>query len=261
MTMPTPPTPVQRDNLSIGIYLARQPNGAPLDQILKDALGYNPDGIYPTNSRERYKAKFRAAQEVGRDRHKARVAGYFTFNAMLFGGKYVYKITWYTWLNPKTDICQTVPMINLDLGHMRSLRDKDLATRRATVRSIRAADDIEKERRAIAQRDYQALQNIQAMMVEDESLGEILSGWHGLPYADIEDIISQLPDYKKGSIRFNFQDAANNIRKLNQKLCKEQAKLGSQLSNWVIFQTGLPSDAPQLALQDAITRITATGNP
>jgi hypothetical protein len=261
MTMHTPLTQVQRDNLNIGIYLVGRPHGAQLDQILQAALGYNPNGSYPTNCMEKYESRFKAAQRVGRDRYKSRVAGYFTFNAMPFGRIYVYKVTWYTWPNPQTGICQIVPMLSLDLGRMRRVRDKDLATRRATARSIRTADDIEKERKAIEQQDYQALQDIQATMVEDESLGEILSGWHGLPYADIEEIIQRLPDYQRGSIRYSFQDAADNIRKINQKLHKEQAKLGSQLSSWVMLQTGLPNDAPQLALQDAITRITAVGNP
>ena len=152
-------------------------------------------------------------------------------------------------------------MVSLDLGRMRRLRDQDLDTRRATARSIRTARDIEEERQAIAQQDYQALLEIQSRMVEDESLGEILSGWHGLPYADIEEIIPQLPDYQQGSMRFSFQRAAGNIRRIHKKLREEQARLASQLSNWVILQTGLPNNAPQLALQDAIIRITAAGGP
>ena len=187
--------------------------------------------------------------------------GYFTFNAMPFGQIYVYKVTWYTWLNPQTGNCQIVPMVSLDLGRMRQLRDQDLDTRRATARSIRTAHNIEEERRAIERQDYQALQYVQAGMVEDESLGEILSGWHGLPYADIEEIIPQLPGYLQGSIRFSFQREASNIKRIHRRLREEQARLASQLSNWVILQTGLPNNAPQLALQDAITRITATGGP
>lgn len=261
MTMPAPLTEAQRDNLNIGIFLAGRPHGAPLDQILQATVGYNPNGPYPYNSFERYEYRFRNAQKIGRERYRSRVAGYFTFNAMPFGGTYYYKVTWYTWYNPQTNNCQIVPMVSLDLGRMRDFRDRDLDTRRATNRSIRAAHNIEEERQAIARQDYQALQNIQARMIEDESLGEILSGWHGLPYADIEEIIPQLPDYFQGNIRFRFQQAAGNIRRINQRLRDEQASLALQLSNWVILQTGLPNNAPQLALQDAITRITDAGGP
>ncbi len=261
MTMPAPLTQVQRDNLNIGIFLAGRPYGAPLDRILQAALGYDPNGTYPTNSFDRYEYRFRTAQRVGRDRYRARVEGYFTFNAMPFGQIYVYKVTWYTWLNRQTGNCQIVPMVSLDLGRMRDLRDRDLDTRRATTRSIRTAHNIEKERQAIAQQDYQALQDVQARMVEDESLGEILSGWHGLPYADIEEIIPQLPGYLQAGTRFRFQREASNIIRIHRRLREEQARLASQLSNWVILQTGLPNNAPQLALQDAITRITAAGGP
>ncbi|MBA7474444.1 hypothetical protein ES707_09797 [subsurface metagenome] len=261
MTMPAPLAQVQRDNLNIGIFLAGRSYGSPLDQILQAALGYNPNGTYPTNSFEIYEYRFRAAQRVGRERYRTRVPGYFTFNAMPFGQIYVYKVTWYTWPNPQTGNCQIVPMVSLDLGRMRQLRDRDLDTRRATTRSVRAAHDIEEERDAIARQDFRALQSIQARMVEDESLGEILSGWHGLPYADIEEIIPQLADRFPGNFRFNLQRAASNIRNLSRRLRQQQASLSSQLSNWVILQTGLPSNAPQLALQDAIARITAPAVP
>jgi len=259
--MHAPLTQSQRDNLNIGIFLAGRPHGAPLDQIMQAAVGYDPSGPYPYNSFERYEYRFRNAQKIGRERYRGRVAGYFTFNAMPFGGTYYYKVTWYTWRNPQTNNCQIVPMVSLDLGRMRRLRDQDLATRRATTRSIRAAHNIEEERDAIARQDYVALQNIQARMVEDESLGEILSGWHGLPYADIEEIIPQLPGYLQAGTMFNFQRAAGNIRRINQRLRQEQANLASQLSNWVILQTGLPNNAPQLALQDAVARVTASGGP
>lgn len=261
MTMPTPPTETQRDNLNIGIYLAGRRLGAPLDDILQACLGYNPNGPYPTNSIERYEYRFRTAQRVGRDRYRARTPGYFTFNAMPFGQTYVYKVTWYTLFNNNNRICQIVPMISLDLRRMRQTRDRDLDTRKATARSIRTAHDIEEERDAIARQDFSALQVVQARMVEDESLGEILSGWHGLPYADIEELIPQIANQFPGNFRFNLQRAAGNIRNLSRRLRQEQANLSSQLSNWVILQTGLPNNAPQLALQDAIARLGMTGNP
>ena len=228
--MPTPLAQVQRDNPNIGIFLAGRPYGAPIDHILQAALGYNPSGTYLTNSFERYEYQFRTAQRVGRERYRARVPGYFTVNAMPFGRIYVYKITWYIWLNLQTGNCQIVPMVSLALRRMRRLRDRDLDTRRATTRSMRAAHDIEEERQAIARQDYQALQDIQVRMAEDESLGEILSGWHGLPCADIEEIIPQFPAYLQGNMRFSFQRAADNIRRINQRLRQEQA---GSLSNCV----------------------------
>jgi hypothetical protein len=261
MTMQTPPTSVQRDNLNIGIYLAGRPHGAELDDILQAALGYNPNGPYPANSFERYERRFRNAQAVGRDHLRTRSAGYFTFNAMPFGNGYVYKITWYTWVNPQTHVCQTVPMMSLDLRRMRQVRDKDLRTREATTRSIRTAHDIEEERQAIARGDYTGLQMIQARMVEDGALGEILTGWHGLGYANIEDIIPQLPAYMTRSVIFNFQRTAATINRLNGQLHQEHARIAQQLSHWIMLQTGVPNNAPQLALQDAIRRVTMPPPP
>ncbi len=259
MTLPVRPplTQVQRDNLNVGIYLAGRRGGAPLDDILQAALGYTPNGPYPTNSIEIYERRFRAAQIAGRDQYRDRVPGYFTFNAMPFGHTHYYKITWYTWVNPQTGNCRTVPMASLDLSGMRQFSESYLNTRQATARSIRAAHDVEEERDAIARQDFVALRNIQSRMVEDGGLGEILSGLHGLTYADIEEIITQLPAYMQQNIRFSFQQSASNINALNRRLRQEQARVANQLTRWVMLQTGVPNNAPQLALQDAIARITA----
>ena len=259
--MTTPSPEAQRDNLNIGIYLAGRPHGVPLEQILQVALGYNPNGSYPANSLERYERRFRSAQTAGRECFRARVPGYFTFNAMPFGQIWVYKVTWYTWINPETGNCQIVPLVSLDLGRMRQVRDRDLNTRQATTRSIRAAHNIEEERGAIARQDYQALQYIQARMLEDGSLGEILSGLHGLPYAELEEILPQLPNGTFGNMRISFQRTAGNINRLQHKLRQEQARISRELSSWVMLQTGLPNDAPQLALHDAVTRVTVMGSP
>ena len=159
--MPTPSIQAQRDNLNVGIFVAGRRFGAPLDQILSVALGYNPSGAPPTNVIEIYDRRFRAAQRAGRDSFRNRTPGYFTVNAMPFGHTYVYKTTWYTWVNPQTNSCQIVPMMSTDLNRMRQLRDKDLRTRESTTRSVRAAHDIEEERRAIANQDFQALQLVQ----------------------------------------------------------------------------------------------------
>lgn len=257
MTMRSPLTEVQRDNLNIGIYLSGRRGGAPLDDILQASLGYDPDGPYPQNSFDRFEYRFRKAQVAGRDRYRSRTPGYFAFNAMPFGGTYYYKVTWYTWPNPETHVCQIVPMMSLDLSRMRQLRDHDLETRKGTARSIRTAHDIEEERNAIARRDFPALQRIQARMIEDESLGEILSGWHGLRYADIQEIIPQIAGRLPDDLRFNLQRTAQGVTNLSRRLRQQQASLSSQLSNWVMIQTGLPNNAPQLALQDAIARISA----
>lgn len=251
----------QRDNLNIGIFLAGRRYGAPLDQILQAALGYNPQGTYPNNSVERYERRFRAAQRLGREKFRAREPGYFTFNAMPFGDTYIYKATWYTWLNPSTRVCQIVPLMSVDLARMRQVRDRDLSTREATTRSIRAAHDIEEERRAIASGDFRSLQAIQARMVEDGSLGEILSGLHGLPYGDLEQVLPQLPGYTFGNLTYEFQRTARSINRLRHKMRQEQARIARQLSNWVMLQTGLPNNAPQLALHEAVTRLRALGGP
>lgn len=251
----SPSVQEQRDNLSIGIYLASHPYGSALDQILQLVLGHNPNASNPTNSVERYDRRFRSAQRVGRQQFKDRVPGYFTFNAMPFGTIYLYKATWYVWRNQQTGAVQTVPLVSGDLQAMRRLRDKDLATRSATTRSVRAADDIEEQRQAIQRGDYVALQAIHRQMLEDESLGEILSGLHGLPYADIESILPQLPNSTFGAMTLSFQPAAKRIHQLQRRLRQEQAIISRQLASWVMLQTGLPSNAPRLALQDAADRL------
>ena len=89
-------------------------------------------------------------------------------------------------------------------------------------------------------------------MIEDGSLGEILSGSHGLPYADIEEVILNLPTRP---IRVQFQREAKQIQQLSRRLRQAQASLGNQLQSWVMLQTGVPNNAPQLALQQAQQRL------
>ena len=258
--MTTPSARVQLDNLNIGLFLARQrPYGALLDEVLQGALGYNPNGAPPTNNRDAYESRLRTAQSAGRDRFRERGPGYFTFNAQPFGGSYVYKATWYVWVNPATNIAQIVPMPSSDLRGMRKFQDKYLDTRTGTDRSIRAAHDIEDQRKAIERRDHQDLRIIQQRMLEDGSLGEILSGWHGLEYADMAEILSALPQADFSSMRFQFQQTASKITRLQNELMKEQSRISDQLMHWVILQTGLPNDAPQRALQDAAERLRRLG--
>ena len=201
---------------------------------------------------QHYERRFRNAQRVGRDAFRRRTPGYFAFNAMPFGGRYIYKATWYVWRNPQSGQPQTVPLYAGDLVAMRRLRNKDLNTRQATTRSVRTADNIQEQRQAIQRRDWPALQELQARMIEDGSLGEILSGFHGLPYADIEEVILNLPTRP---IRFQFQREAKQIQQLSRRLRQAQASLGNQLQSWVMLQTGVPNNAPQLALQQAQQRL------
>lgn len=245
----------QKDNLSVGLYLATRPHGVQLDEILQVALGYDPQN--PAFPLEHYDARFRRAQRVGREQVKNRIPGYFSFNAMPFGTIFVYKATWYVWVNPQTGNAQTVPMLAGDLVPMRRLRERDLATRRVTTRQARTAADIEEQRQAVQRGDYRTLQNIHARMPENESLGEILSGFHGLPYADIEEILPQLPTRTFGAMTLSFQRTAQHINDLQRRLKQELASVSKQLESWVMLHTGLPSNAPQLALHDAARRLTS----
>lgn len=242
----------QRDNLNIGLYLANSMFGATLEQTLQVALGFNPNSPYPSNQVEPYERRFRSAQRVGRDAHRKRTPGYFTFNAMSFGNRYIYKATWYVWINPQSGQAQTVPLVAGDLASMRRTRDRDLATRQATTRTIRTAENIEEQRQAVARQDWPALQIVQAKMIGDGSLGEILSGFYGLPYADVEEII---PKLSNSAGMFQFQRDASRIVQTERRLRQQQAALGQQLTSWVMLQTGVPTSAPQLALQQAQTRL------
>ena len=244
-----PSIQTQRDNLNIGLYLASGKFGATLDQTLQVALGYSPSGRTPV---EIYERRFRDAQSAGREAYRERTPGYFTFNAMPFGGRYLYKATWYVWVNPQTGQAQTVPLITGDLASMRRLRDKDLNTRKGTVRSVRTAHNIDEQRKAVQRQDWGSLQSIQSRMIEDGSLGEILSGFHGLPYADIQNVIQQLPNR---AMLFHFQREAKQIGQLSNRLRQAQASFGHQLMSWVMLQTGVPNNAPQLAIQQAQQRL------
>ena len=256
--MTAPSIQVQRDNLRVGLFLAERQYGAELDDVLT-ALGYVPNSDPMLDNKALFERHFRDAQSLGRDAFRQRRPGYFTFNAQPFGGGYVYKITWYVWVNPETNAAQIVPMPSVDLRRMREFQDRYLDTRTATDRSIRAAHDIEEQRRAIERRDPQDLREIQQRMLADGSLGEILSGLFGLEYADMAEILPALPQANFSSVRYQFQQSASKISRLQNELLKEQSRIADQLMNWVILQTGLPNDAPQRALQDAAERISRLG--
>ena len=243
-----PPTvQQQRDNLRVGLELANT-GGAPLDDVLR-ALGYTPGG---SQQREMFDQRFREAQAVGRNAVRNRTPGYFAFNHMSFGFSGGYKATWYVWRNPNSGIPQPVPLPTGDLAAMRRRWDRDMDTRQATARSVKAAHDVEEERRAIARQDWPSLQVILARMAQDESLGEILSGQYGLPYAEIQEIIPQLAN---PAGMFQFQRDASEIVKHERRMNRAYARLSQQLNSWVMLQTGVPSNAPQVALQQARQRL------
>ncbi len=244
-----PNVQTQRDNLTIGLFLAHKKFGATLDEILQLCLGYSVNTGRPI---EEYARRFRNAQRVGRNAFLRRTPGYFTFNAMPFGGRYIYKATWYIWINPQSHQSQTVPLPVGDLASMRRLRSQDLASREATTRSVQAADDIEEQRQAIQRQDWPKLQELQTRMIEGGSLGEILSGSYGLPYVDIQDIIGQLASR---GVLFRFQKDAKHIRRLDKKLTQAYTSFGRQLTKWMMLQAGVPNNAPQLALQQAERRL------
>ena len=248
--MTTPSIQGQRDNLQIGLFLARNPYGASLDSCLQE-IGW---GTNSASGRANYANRFRYAQGIGRDARRERRAGYFSFNAQPFGGIFLYKVLWYIWRNPHSNIDQTVPLFSTDLQGMRRYRDKYLDTLTSTTRGIRAGHDLQELSDAKGRGDTHAMQAIDQRMVEDGALGEVLSGYHGLPYADIEEIMLQLPSYLGGN-RFQFQQTAKKIQKLENQIQKEMGKIANQLSAWVRTQTGLPPNASQLALADAQARL------
>lgn len=244
-----PSVQTQRDNLEIGIYLYRGTYGNTLDNILQVALGYNPSSGRRV---EVYERRFRTAQRAGREAFRRRTPGYFTFNAMPFGGQYIYKDTWYVRINAQTGQAQTVPLPVGDLASMQRLRARDRDTRKETSRSVDTAHNIEEQRQALKRQDWASLQEINGRMIEDESLGEILSGFHGLPYVDIQNVIDKLPSQHA---IFRFQKDAKQIRQLDRRLRQAYMSLGRQLTNWVMLQTGVPSNAPQAALKQAQQRL------
>ena len=197
-----------------------------MDQILRVVFSYDPNGVPPFNYPEPFERRFRAAREAGRDAFKNRIPGYFVFNAMPFGHVYIYKALWHVWVNPQTNRPQVVLLPSGDLASMRQLRDRDLDTRQSTNRSIRAADNIGEQRRALARGDWQAIQQIQSRMVDDGSLGEIISGHYGLPYADIQELIPQLAN-ERGM--FKFQRDAKNVRKHERRLMQSKASFAQQI--------------------------------
>ncbi len=249
-----------RQNISIGLYLGAQPYGALMDDVLVNALGFDPNGQYPQNNRERYIARLRNAQQLGEEKYAARIPGYFTIRAQPFGNTWVYRALWYVWTNPSSSVNQAVLVADTDFRSMRRNRDKDLATRKRTVRGVRTADNVYQQRRAIANGNANDVYAIQAQMVTDGTLGELLTNQLGLLYAEMAPVLDQIAQGNPfGSIQFNFTQTAKKMRKLEAELQKQQSKVLQQLSTWIIIQTGLPGNVRQLALQDAQNRLAGLG--
>jgi hypothetical protein len=93
-------------------------------------------------------------------------------------------------------------------------------------------------------------------MVEDEAIGEILTGLFGLPYADVKSMMPQIAQGITGQrIRHSFQQRAQKIVRLSEDILKEQAHLVRELYQYASIRAGLPPNARQLALEDAATRV------
>ncbi|TRZ53642.1 hypothetical protein D4S03_01470, partial [bacterium] len=183
-----------RDNLNLGLTLVdnRFRFGLQPDDLLVRALGYDPAGPWPISDKGRYMSRLHEAPRLGQDKYAMRVPGYFTINAQPFGRIFVYKAVWYTWLNPSTGRVSTVPVNSTDLVPMREWRDRYLATRTRTTRSVRAADNIVRHDRALARQDASSVRSIESGMVEDGTLSEIITGLFGVPYVEMAPMLDML---------------------------------------------------------------------
>lgn len=246
-----------RDNLTIGLTLAEQyPYGLPLEPLLVLALGYSPGGPWPIGDRERHISRLRQAQGVGEHKYALREPGYFTINAQPFGNIFIYKAVWYTWPNPTTGTTSVVLVCSTDLATMRRWRDQYLETRTRSTRSVRAADNLVRQDKALARGANQEVQRIQAGMVTNGTLGEIVTGLLGVPYVDVPttlDLLTQGNPY--GSAQYYFTKQAQRIRQLEKKLADEQTGIVRQLSKFISAKQDLPQNALQLALADARNRL------
>lgn len=246
----------QKDNLNIGLTLARHPYGLPLDDVLTQALGFTPSGPWPIGNRGGYISRLHQAQSLGLDKYARREPGYFTINAQPFGNIFLYKAVWYTWENPATGRRCIVPVCNTDVVPMRRWRDRYLETRIGTTRSVRAADNLIRQDEALARGDMQEVKNIQASMVQDGTLAEVITGLLGVPYVDVASMLKLLSQGNPyGSAQFNFTRQAQRIRELENRLSDEQIKIVRSLTNLISARQSLPQNARQLALQDARNRL------
>lgn len=250
----------QRDNLNIGLTLADDPRyrfGCVLEELLTEALGYTPGEAGLIGDREYNISRLRQAQNLGLRKYALREAGYFTINAQPFGNIFVYKAVWYTFYNPNTDRTCTVLVCNTDLSPMRRWRDQNLATRTRTTGSVRAADNLIRQDRALDRGDTQEVRNIQAGMVRDGTLSEVITGLLGVPHVDVPDMLDLLSEGNPyGTAQFNFTRQAQQIRGLENRLADAQAGIVQSLSNLIAARQSLPGNAVRLAIRDARQRLT-----
>jgi hypothetical protein len=247
-----------RDNLNIGLTLvnANHGFGLPLEDVLTQALGYIQGGPYPAGDRDSHISRLRQAQSVGNRNYALRVPGYFTINAQPFGNIFLYKSVWYTWLNPNTGRSSIVMVCTTDMAPMRRWRDQYLRTRIQTTRSVRAADNLERQSAALARGDTREVVSIQSGMVEDGTLSEVVTGMLGVPYVDVADMMNLLAQGNPyGTAQFSFTQRAQRIRQLENALAAEQAYVMRSLSNLVALRQNLPPNAIRLAIQDAQHRL------
>ena len=247
--MTTPTIQGQRDNLQIGLFLSRNQYGAEKDDILRQ-IGWNG----APGTRNRFESRFDYAQAIGRDARRDRRAGYFSWNAQPFGTIFVYKATWYVLHNQQNGLNQPIPLFNADLRSMREYRDRYLDTLTSTTRGIRAAHDEQELRDAEGRGDLPGARNIRSRMFSDGALGELLTGYYGIPYADIPQILDQLA-LGNGSNLFRFQRTARKMIQLQNDLLRNSAILTEELKRLALVQGDVPANAQQLALTDAANRL------
>ncbi len=245
-----------RDNLSAGLFLAELPYGAPLDDILTQALGYDPDASGPVGQRERYERRFRRAQDLGQTKYHERTPGYFTIHAQPFGSTFLYRAVWYVWTNPESRVNQAVLVADADFAAARHRRERDLATRERNVRGLAAADDLNQWGQAIARGDDRSALAIEASMVEGGTLGELLTNRFGLPFAEVGPVLEQIAQGNPFSnVHFDFERDAKKLRRLQAEVRKVESRVGERLIRLVNLRTGLPADAQDRALADARHRL------
>ena len=245
-----------RDNLSAGLFLAEQPYGASLDDVLMQALGYDPDASGPVGQRERYERRFRRAQDLGQNKYHERAPGYFTIHAQPFGNTFLYRALWYVWANPESRMNQAVLVARTDFAAARDRRERDLATRERNVRGLAAADDLNQRHQAIARGDAQSVLAIEASMIGRGTLGELLTNQFGLPFAEVAPLLEQIAQGNPFTdVRFNVEKDARKLRRLQAEVRKVESRVGDRLIKLVNLRTGLPADAQQRALVDARQRL------
>lgn len=246
-----------KDNLYIGITLAEKyPYGLGLEDLLTKMLGYTPGGPWPIGDRDHYISRLREAQNLGLRKYALREPGYFTINAQPFGNIFLYKAVWYTWPNPSTGKTCTVLVCNTDLVPMRLWRDKYLETRTRTTRSVRAADNLVRQNKALKAGNMEEVNRIQAGMLPDGTLSEVITGLLGIPYVDVPTMLTLLSQGNPyGRVKYNFTRQAQQIKKLEHRLAHEQSAIVRSLSNLIAARQVLPRNACQLALQDARDRL------